>query len=95
MFPEDKQANKKSYIERIKNQNGLVSSTVTLKDNTMENAFKILEENYFLPRSINSSQIIKYEKRIKIFSDMQDLKKIYSPSSIPSNPRKLLETVFH
>lgn len=95
MFPEDKQANKKSYIERIKNQNGMVSSTVTLKDNTIENAFKILEENYFLPRSINSSQIIKYEKRIKIFSDMQDLKKIYSPSSIPSNPRKLLETVFH
>lgn len=95
MFPEDKQANKKSFTQRIKNQNGMVSSTVALKDNTMENAFKILEENYFLPGIINSSQIIKYEKRIKIFSDMRDLKKIYSPSSVPSPLRKLLETVFH
>lgn len=95
MFPEDKQANKKSFTQRIKNQNGMVSSTVALKDNTMENAFKILEENYFLPGIINPSQIIKYQKRIKIFSDMQDLKKIYSPSSVPSHLRKLLETVFH
>lgn len=36
VFPEDKQANKKSYTQRIKNQRGMVSSTVALKDNTME-----------------------------------------------------------
>lgn len=33
-------------------------------------AFKILEENYFLPKNDRLSQIIKYEERRKLFLDV-------------------------
>ena len=88
MLPEDTQANKNSYTQRTKDQNGMFFSTVALKGHTMEQCLQNSGGKLFPAWNCILRQMIKDREKNKDIFRQARSQKIYWP---PSTFKKLLE----